>query len=289
MDKSAFKKLVYWISERQRIYDKKSAGAPKPWTNDEILRDNKFCNVYREQDKTTVWIAENWRTPHADHVDLWFAMLVARLINNPDSLKALGVPLPWSADRFLKRLKARRGGGAKVFSGAYIVSTNGVAMDKLVYLATHVLTPIWEARKTVRPRVGDTLDALHKRLTAFNGVGSFIGAQVVADMKYVAPLASAADWWSFASSGPGSRRGLNRIMGRPVDASWSETEWRRALCELGVALADDKKYTALRASGALPTPIHCQDLQNCLCEFDKYMRCLNGEGRMKATYNGRGD
>ena len=29
-----------------------------------------------------------------------------------------------------------------------------------------------------------------------------------------------------------------------------------------------------------------QDLQNCFCEFDKYMRILNGTGRSKRSYNG---
>jgi hypothetical protein len=32
--------------------------------------------------------------------------------------------------------------------------------------------------------------------------------------------------------------------------------------------------------------LHAQDLQNCLCEFDKYERVRLGEGRPKAKYNG---
>jgi len=286
MNKENFKKMLYWMEERQRIYLRKEAGEPKPWTKDPILRDNKFCNVYREQDKTTVWIKENWRDPYADHEDLWFAMLVARLINKPDSLQELGVPLPWSAKRFTQVIHKRTQRGDTVFSGAYIVSTNGIAMDKVDYLAERVLTPIWNARKQVRPVAVDTLDAFHKRLIQFNGVGSFIGAQVVADMKYTPILCNADDWYAFAASGPGSRRGLNRVLGRPPAAAWSEEGWRNALRELWVALGDDKRYAKLRAEGVFPQPVHCQDLQNVCCEFDKMMRISNGEGRMKATYKG---
>ena len=50
-------------------------------------------------------------------------------------------------------------------------------------------------------------------LAGFHGLGGgFISGQIVADMKYVAPLRDAPDWWNFAVSGPGSRRGLNRVL-----------------------------------------------------------------------------
>jgi hypothetical protein len=36
---------------------------------------------------------------------------------------------------------------------------------------------------------------------------------------------------------------------------------------------------------------HCEamDLQNCLCEFDKYMRLTNNEGSVRSGYNGKAD
>ena len=43
-------------------------------------------------DRTTRWIADNWRTPHVDDPDVWFAMVIARFVNWPDTLAALGYP-----------------------------------------------------------------------------------------------------------------------------------------------------------------------------------------------------
>ena len=60
------------------VQRKKDAGAPRPWTNDPILDEGKFCHIERERDRTTVCIRENWREPHADNPDLWFAMSLAR-------------------------------------------------------------------------------------------------------------------------------------------------------------------------------------------------------------------
>jgi hypothetical protein len=272
------KGLLKWIKERQRIYELRSIGKAAPWTKDPILQANKFCNVYREQDKTTVWIKDNWRDPHCKHPDLWFAMVVARLFNKPDTLRAIGIPLPWHAHKTTLTLHELREHGA-IFSGAYIVSTNGISMDKVDYLVERVLTPLWEARKSIRPRTDDTLQSFYERLVAFNGIGTFIGAQVVADMKYTPQFSACVDWWSFAASGPGSRRGLNRVCQRDPTTAWTEKVWWGTLQELRISVMDDVAAAGL-------APLHSQDLQNCLCEFDKYERVRLGQGRMKATYKG---
>ena len=279
--------LIHWIRERESIRMKKEAGAEAPWTDDAILRTYRFCNVHREDDKVTKWIASNWRNPFAAEPYLWFWMLIARLINLPDSLAVLPPPSQkWSAKKdFLDPLKKRRDKeGKTVFNAAYIVSTNGRAMDKLDYLAAEVLAPAWEARRVVAPSIVSTLASFAEKLRNLNGVAGFMAGQVVADMRYVAPLSSSPDWNSFAISGPGSRRGLNRIFGRPVAQPWKESEWLDLLGELRDWIATESSDV-----DAL-TEIHNQDLQNCLCEFDKWSRAANGEGKPKQIYfQGRKD
>lgn len=105
-------------------------------------------------------------------------------------------------------------------------------------------------------------------------MGDFHTAQVVADVKYVGKLRHASDWWTFAASGPGSRRGLNRVLDHPTDAPWKESDWFHQLYVLRKAIAP-----ALAKAG-LPQ-IHAQDLQNCLCEFDKYERIRLREGNSR--------
>jgi hypothetical protein len=109
-------------------------------------------------------------------------------------------------------------------------------------------------------------------------MGGFLAAQVTADMKYVAPLMSARDWMTFAAPGPGSERGLNRVLGRPVKAPWrSEEGWRSALRRLHDAIRPEVERIGLG-------DLHAQDLQNCLCETDKLMRAQLGEGRPKRKF-----
>ena len=71
------KVFFHWIIERSTIYEKKTKGLPKPWTDDPIFQQYKFTNVEREHDTVSIWIKENWIDPYRDHPNLWFATAVS--------------------------------------------------------------------------------------------------------------------------------------------------------------------------------------------------------------------
>jgi len=266
--------LVHWINERQAVSKKKKASRPKPWTDDPIIRDYRFCNVHREDDKVTQWITSHWRVPNAHDLDFWFAAAVARYVNWPDTLAILEYPIPWSKSHFLKTLQDIEARGGKVWTGAYIVSTNGVKMSKPEYVA-NLLDNLWQQRDKIRPTKDDTLESFYRRLVACNGVGQFMAGQIIADSKYVGLLAVTKDWGTFAISGPGSRRGMNRLLGRDKNAPISERVWKSNLDKLADIIATEISFE-----------MHNQDLQNCLCEYDKYERVRLKEGRPRAKYPG---
>lgn len=278
--------LVRFIVERERIRVKKEAGKPRPWTEDPILSHYRFCNVHREDDRVTRWLREHWypylvgngRTQDPNP-DIWFTAVVARLLNNPEALEAVRETIvPWKPEKFRQILHRRKAFGLKNFNAAYIVSTNGVQMDKVDYLVSMVLGLLWADRKQMRPKDGDSLDVYHKMLMTYDGLGSFMAAQVVADLKYMFPLNQATDWLTFAASGPGSRRGLNRVMDRAVDMPWKEVTWHSTLLTL------QERVNLKLLKGLFPYPLHAQDIQNCLCEFDKYERARLGQGEPKQIY-----
>jgi hypothetical protein len=266
-----------FIKERHAIYQRRSAGAPKPWTRDEILQSFRFCNVFRELDTVTEWIRVNWRDPNTSDPDLFFAMSVARVFNRTCTLDVIGYPVPWKPERAFSRISAFRAAGHAVFTGAYMVSTNGTKKDKVEYVIENVLNPLWKQRHQVRPFAGDTLVGFSQRLIEQNGFKGFMAGQVTCDVKYAegSHLRHAEDWWSFAVSGPGSRRGLNRVVGRGLREPWREHVWHEVLMRLHE-----------RTPEVLGEPLHAQDLQNCLCEFDKYERVRLGEGRPRSRYPG---
>jgi alpha-glutamyl/putrescinyl thymine pyrophosphorylase clade 1 len=276
--------LLYWVKEREAIRVRRANGEPFPWTGDEILKKWSFCNVRREADRTTRWIAENWRAPHADDPDLWFAIVIARFVNWPDTLAALGYPLPWDPEFFLKVTNARKVRDEICFGPAYNISNGGKKTSKPEYLVQGVFAPLWGplTRKRLRPRDDDSLHSFYGRLKAMPGFGSFMAGQVVADVKYVAPLKYAPDWFTFAVPGPGSKRGLNRVLGRPVDAPWRDDDtWRAAFHRLREQIMPEPARIDLG-------DLHAADLQNCLCEMDKFERARLGEGKPKRRFVPRG-
>lgn len=279
--------LVDFIMERERVRMAKEAGKPKPWTDDPILQQYRFCNVRRNDDKQTRLIHEHWLHPHAGNPDAWFAMVVARLVNWWPTLEEAGYPVPWNHARFKKALAQRKDGGQKVFTGAYMVRADAVVSgSKADYLADYVLTPLWEARAKVRPRDGDTLEAFHARLMQFRDMGSFMAAQVVADVKYdpKGPLRRAADFMTWAAPGPGSLRGLNRVCGDPPDTPWNGHTPSRVWED---RFNDCLQLVALQLVTTSLHDLTAQDLQNCLCEFDKYERVRLGQGKPRSRYNGQ--
>ncbi len=273
--------LFAFIKERNSIHDKKEKGLPKPWTYDPILQNYRFCNVYREEDTQTKWFAKNWRVPNSQDPYLWFAALVFRFINWHETAAELGYPVPWDPARFKRTLQARKKAGEKVYSGAYMISTHGAKEEKHLYLAKS-LSKIWKRRVPLMYTTGEALDIFHKGLMSCYDVGSFIAGQVIADAKYCGNMRHAPDWWTFAASGPGSQRGLARVLNLATDHPWKEAAWRGELSRL------QEQIDPMIKEAKMPR-LHAQDLQNCLCEWDKYQRVKLGEGKPKQKYNGGKD
>jgi len=278
--------VAFCVARHQVYVNRVVRGLSKPWTGDPILQAYRFCNVYRELDTVTQWIRQKWSPKLGGHPDAWFWMVVARLVNHPTTLAAAGFDLrrEWEGyndTNFFTIMETRKAQGVKAFGSAYIVSTNGHTMEKHLYLDDHVLTPLWRNKHAYRPTPTDTLASFHKRLITANGLGSFMAAQVVADTKntHGDHLHTAEDWWTWAAPGPGSMRGLSRVLFQDKDHRFRDAQFLVDLNEL-----QDYVNAAFVKRGW--QKLCAQDVQNCLCEFDKYERVRLGQGKPRQRYAG---
>lgn len=265
--------MVYWITERYSMKLRREAGQQHPLSADPSMYEPRYCNVHREDDAVTKWLAVNWRPKH--HA-VW-EIVLARMLNYIPTLESIhGVwEQPISLAEISAILKNRRKAGEKVFTSAYTISTCGKSMDKIDY----VMSVVAEVkREEVDGFLGfgplPTLAGTHKQLTLIDGLGSFLAAQVLADLKNTPdhPLQSAPDWHTWAAPGPGSLRGLQAFYGRPVTPSQFHVLIKQCYDEVIPLLPD-----------YIP-PIHMQDFQNCLCEFSKFMRYKHGDRRVRNKY-----
>lgn len=296
------KRFLHWVRERHQIYLRRKNGYPPPWTTDPILTSVFFTNPYREHDKTTIWFKDYTRQPLMENKSCLFATIAFRWFNLPstgeillgenylhdweDTWPRTNLLTDWDLNTAMYRLKAWQNAGNKIFTGAFNISNSGSTKDKISRVCEDYLQPAWEAcgpdgwmckdlwNRSYEGKL--TLALLHEFLSSLPGFGGsgFMCAQVVCDLKYTRFASSAPDWWTWCSPGPGSIKGLNRFLGRPVDSPKAkdfldQVNHIREL--LGKVLSRYPRF-------------HAQDVQNCLCEFDKYEEAKEG-GRVKRKYH----
>lgn len=276
--------LLYWIKERYAIFQKKEAGLAAPWSDNPIFQATYFCNVHRENDRVTRWV-RNFYNPYVGHPLFEYNMVLARFLNRPATLAAVGFQLEHAPAGLIATLE---GLPPPIWGNAYVITTHGQRMGKLAYLS-QVLSDVHSALSSLVPMCrapllspAATCQGAATALQRIDGIGSFLSAQVVADLKNTPghPLYTAKDKEIFVQPGPGSLRGLSwYFFGEPDKISASQ--FMRYFPEV-------VGYVTENWPDEVP-PVDAQDLQNCLCEYDKYCRVLNGTGRSKRNYNGRGN
>ena len=262
-----------FMIERHNIFIKKELNNdPYPWSDDAILTEYSFCNVYRELDRVTIWIRENWREPHADHPNLPFAMAMARQINWPPTLEAIGFPSTFDAERIKSIMKERKDKGEKVYTGAYML-TGTLGGTKIEQTVDKILTPLYANS------YGDfdfsSIENCWKSFLPYPGFSDFMSYEVVTDLRHTKWLRNAPDIMTWANPGPGAMRGLNRIFGRPLDSKQKKPLFIEEMRDL-LALLNNT-----------PLPLEMRDIEHCLCEFDKYERTRLGQGRPRSRYKPR--
>lgn len=313
-----FSPLWAWINERHAIYLRKTLleGHRPPaaydparaevdrrrWslthlTDDPVLQEYRFCNVFRELDRVTVWIREHIREPYHDHPDLWFMLAVARTINWPPTLEWLmAQPRAWpdrpkfSPTHMGDGLMGWQRQGNKLHTGAFMIRAESdprkswFSWPKARYLAEIVLGRLWEDRQKWQDLLTEptmTLEAAHGALMEYVGWGPFMAFQTVLEWRHTRYLEHTQDARSWAAVGPGSRRGLNRLYGRPLTHGLSQGQ---ALEEMRHLLEVSPQYL-----GRHVPALDLESVQNACCEVDKMLRVKNGEGRPRARYvPGRG-
>lgn len=279
--------LIEWATEREVIRIKRLNGVQPPWTENPILQRYRFCNVCRRDDRVSQWLLRNVLSKRATFTDpMVFLKLVAicRWVNWPPTLKNMEglvgddfIDLP-SMGNVLDNLVVV---GTKAWTGAYLIRApsrkhypDGIPKGKFVAeVVVGAMDGIAEPlQAAIASKSAEATWAVMKSLPNW---GSFMAGQFVADLTYTSLLDTAYDLYSWAPMGPGSKRGFNRLLNRPLKARVGPNEWNYWLPVWRKQVAE--------ATG-LGDRLNLMDLQNCLCETDKFIRVKNGEGRPRSTY-----
>jgi hypothetical protein len=284
---SPLQRFLYWIRERHQIYLRRKLGHSKPWTNDTVLQSYFFTNPYRENDKITVWFRENIRDPLKDMRAVIFAIVAFRWFNwiptgqtligdseNRGPLENEDLFLIWNLNEAKRRLRLLD----RVFTGAFNISNSGSKKPKIDRVCDDYIQPVWERDREIREvsKRWNTMQSAHSYLRQFPGLGGsgFMAYEIVCDLRYTGVLDHATDKSIWSNPGPGAKRGINRLLDRPLTAPVKDWPYQ------SVKLLENAK-------SALRMPLEMREIEHSLCEWDKYERARLNDGHMKRTYNGR--
>lgn len=290
LNAEAVNRFFYWINERHRIYLKKEAGEPWPWTEDPILQKYKFTNPFRENDRDTKWMRVNWDNPYLPPGDQLFNTAFFRLFGGIPFLdthrRMYGLVTDgWDTERTKQLARRMIENKEKVFTGAYIVTNQGLKLPKEEVVVDYFLKPIYEDRHVLAARAQETksLELYHRGLGAYPGFGGggFMAYEVVTDSNHQW-LKDAADRYTWANAGPGAKRGLNRLHDRPLEDT-RKRDWNAEMQQL-LSLAVLNLGEHIIGDPVTQPMVDMRMIEHSLCEWDKYERVRLGQGTPRSLY-----
>lgn len=282
MSKARIGKFFATAQERHEIYlrRKKDPDNP-PWTRDPIFKRWRFCNVYRELDKTTMWFAAKIRHQLRRKDEVLMATVAFRWFNRISTGENLLPVLVhgWDPDLGEKIL-------AKMdpphFTGSYIIRSD-FGMTKL-HSIMKALEKVYYSRGPLVENIKacGTLEAASALLQRFHLLGTFMSYEIVSDLRHTDLLNKAEDIMTWAHPGPGAARGLGRIFHNNVDHYHYAAGGKKQQ----LMLEEMRKLLAMsRSHWPQGWPQwEMREVEHWLCEFDKYQRTKLGEGRPRQAF-----
>jgi hypothetical protein len=323
-----------YARERHAIYLRRQMCIPdSQLTKDTILSMYRFCNVFRELDTTTEWFRVNVRDRYRSTPEVLLATVVFRWFNRwqtgdaifnhrktPDSLTDFErlvseQETPTLTLSLMRDTIRTLCGTGPYVTGSYIIKTpDGYPkLDGVLWCigrfmnTTAVLNNVsmnWRQVAQFCLQSGNvSLESMWNWLRQHSHIGDFMAYEIVSDLRYTGLLEKAPDIMNWANAGPGAIRGLNRIMGRPLEQrkpkemtclemqgllsySRSPKYWPQWSISSSAYNTDFEDIPDIDLYSVDSWPEwDMRTVEHTLCEFDKYMRVKLGEGAPRQKFH----
>ncbi|WP_414708347.1 nucleotide kinase domain-containing protein [Ramlibacter sp.] len=266
----------YWqfAAERQRIYRKRVAGHPPPWTGDRILAEFRFTNPYRAADRVSQYLIRNViYGARFEWEDELLRTLLFKLFNKIETWQLLESSFgeittkSFSVGHFARLLQTVRDGGASIYSAAYIMPSGpaGVRRPSKHQMHLELLERELKDGLAIDLANAKSMEAGYQRLLQIPGFGRFLAYQFITDLNY-GPTLSFSEM-EFVIPGPGARDGIRKCF--ISLGGYSESE---IIAWVAERQASEFARLGLDFQDLWGRPLQLIDCQNLFCEVDKYAR-----------------
>ena len=256
-----------------------------PWTENKILRDYKFTNIYRELDRGTLWYTSNVVKPGYDLKQLVWYTTMYRLLNRIETFEKVGLIsfTDWKEKRIswreqLKTLHKKE----SIFTNAHLtLPTHTVGKSKIdTYI--ECLDELFLMLDDLVVKIEDCelLENLFDILMDIPCVGRFISYEICCDLMLVQAVPFAENDW--ANAGPGCRHGIKLIFPNVENTPKAYLDKMKDLQTFQCNHFDrlNLKFPFLYPG----KPLTLRSIEHSLCEFCKFIKMIKGVGKQRMKF-----
>lgn len=269
---------LYWqfAAERQSVFEKRLAGLPAPWTDDEVLQAYKFCNVFRATDRVSQYLIHDviYSSQTRSPADVLFQIVTFRLFSREstwEGLKRLLGRAPLLDDLanngFEKAIVELKDTQSPIYTNAFILCANDaygrgskalnhVELLKDMFLYHDLAGDLQKA---------DSLKAVFDLLRVYPLYGNFMSYQTAIDLNYSDYINFDED--DFVKAGPGALRGIAKCF-----VSLGDYTPEDVIMWMVEHQSEEFERLGLTFHGLFGRKLHAIDAQGLFCETDKYAR-----------------
>merc|ERR1719319_498596 len=299
MEKSAdaVAAFLLFLHERQSIWERRrrEGGQPNKLTNNYVLNEKFFTNLYRELDKGTIYFRNQICT-----TDLRGKSFASKEINEDDLKKVVFKSITYRLNNQINTfMEFKRIPNLDEWKEFKTFLYKKKRNNETICTSAHQplgLENYIEAIEFTRKNLDDlthkilcaaedrSLARCFEIITSVPYIGPFLGWQVLCDLLESQTLGRCNDnQWT--KLGPGAKDGLAKIFGKGLSKN-EELDYTRLLRDICALEGEKSGFEALEIEfpAIFGHTISLKNIEHALCEFSKYWRAALGTLGSKRKY-----
>lgn len=286
-----------FIYKRQAIWYRRFVlQQTAPWTDDPILQTFKFCNVYRELDKSTIYLLQKLE-PLTDKKSQLLNIIFYRFFNQDKLYENLGIePFSVISKQTKKQLQQgftnMRKRGQTLFNTAYIISPGTSRLPKhrtilnnLEKISQNAETIIRQLETCKTPE-----QAFQILIDNIPLAGPFLACEIWTDLSYINFFPQGWTDNDFVNIGPGAKWGLEIMSSKKLSKTIQQQQLshlyhiqKKILPKIHQTLERKESWQQIAYKQAYTNYpfLSITNIEGSLCEFRKYTNLSNGKGRRR--------
>ena len=274
---------AYWqfAAKRFAVFQRRINNQAAPWTDDPVIANNRFTNVFRASDRVSQYLI-NLQYENHDLKNVFFKTILFKLFNKIETYAFLHRELPeisaetFSFEKYDQLLTQRLCEGT-IYSAAYIIPSAGSAFGHKFKHSNHLalLEKMMDDGLYKKISESKSLAEVYRLLLSYPSLGPFLAFQFTIDLNY-SELLNFSEM-DFVVAGPGAKNGILKCFDSLGSYSFED------IIKL---MTDDQEKECGRLGLNLPNlwgrQLQLIDCQNLFCETDKYLRATSPESNNKS-------